>query len=577
MEQTQETKASVKNGVLRMIFAVLSILLEVLVLLLLLFYAGQKAGWIYSLIRFLGAFLVLRIYGSHKTASIRMTWMLVILLLPIFGTALYLLIGLNGHTLMMRKRYEDVDKVLFPMLPDGEKEAAKAREWDGRLGGIVDYIRKQAKYPVYQNTEITYYDDAEKGFEAQKKELAKAEKYIFMEYHAIEDAECWHEMRDILAERAKAGVEVRVFYDDMGSLGFINTDFVKRTEALGIRCRVFNPFAPGLNLFLNNRDHRKITVIDGKVGFTGGYNLANEYFHRTEPYGFWKDTGIRLEGDAVQSLTLTFLEMWNAVSDQDKDDRDFTKYMFVSSAGRMLEKTRSMEAVKDPKESISDKYNKELERLTKDRDEMFDKIKEELLTNEKYIADTTHVKDGKGGFVQPYADSPMDDLHVGEDVYISMADCAQKYAWFITPYLIITDEMQHAFALAARRGVDVRIITPGIPDKKIVYSLTRSYYNGLARGGVRIFEFTPGFCHAKMSITDDIMATCGTINLDYRSLYHHFENGCLYANCDAVMDTKRDFEETFAKCREVTDYYLNGRGAFLRLGQLLLRLAAPLM
>ena len=170
-----------------------------------------------------------------------------------------------------------------------------------------------------------------------------------------------------------------------------------------------------------------------------------------------------------------------------------------------------------------------------------------------------------------------DDVHVGEDVYISMAESAQQYAWFITPYLIITDEMNHAFSLAARRGVDVRIITPGIPDKKIVYSLTRSYYNGLARNGVRIFEFTPGFCHAKMSIVDDIMATCGTINLDYRSLYHHFENGCLYAANDAVLDTKKDFVETFAQCNEVTEYYANGRGALMRFGQMLLRLAAPLM
>ena len=204
-------------------------------------------------------------------------------------------------------------------------------------------------------------------------------------------------------------------------------------------------------------------------------------------------------------------------------------------------------------------------------------MRAEISQDEKYLADTTPIEGSSLGFVQPYADTPMDDIHVGEDVYISMAESAQKYAWFITPYLIITDEMCHAFSLAARRGVDVRIITPGIPDKKLVYSLTRSYYNGLTRNGVRVFEFTPGFCHAKMSIADDLMATCGTINLDYRSLYHHFENGCLYADCDAVMDTKRDFEETFKQCREVTEYYTSGRGAFLRFSQLLLRLAAPLM
>ena len=565
MSQTQETQASVKNGVSRMVFAVISILLEVLVILLLLFTAGQRATWIYSLIRILGAILVLKIYGSHKTASIRMTWMLVILLLPIFGTALYLLIGFNGHSLRMRKRYEDIDRLLLPMLPANRDVAERAVARDGRLGGIVEYIRRQAGYPVYENTVVEYFDDGEKGFEAQKRDLAKAEKFIFMEYHAIEDAECWHEIRDVLAERAKAGVEVRVFYDDMGSLGFINTDFVKRTEEYGIQCRVFNPFAPGLNLFLNNRDHRKITVIDGKVGFTGGYNLANEYFHRTEPFGFWKDTGIRLEGDAVQSLTVTFLEMWNAVSDLDKDDKDFKKYIAASGAERLLEKSS--------KKISEDKA----ERIAKDKEAYIERMIDTVQPDEKYITDTEAVTGGDFGFVQPYADTPMDEVHVGEDVYISMAECAQKYAWFITPYLIITDEMCHAFSLAARRGVDVRIITPGIPDKKVVYSLTRSYYNGLARNGVRIFEFTPGFCHAKMSITDDLMATCGTINLDYRSLYHHFDNGCLYADCNAVMETKRDFEETFAQCREVTEKYTTGRGALMRFSQMILRLAAPLM
>ena len=565
MSQTQETQASVKNGVSRMIFAVISILLELIVILLLLFTAGQRATWIYSLIRILGAILVLKIYGSHKTASIRMTWMLVILLLPIFGTALYLLIGFNGHSLRMRKRYEDIDRLLLPMLPANRDVAERAVARDGRLGGIVEYIRRQAGYPVYENTVVEYFDDGEKGFEAQKRDLAKAEKFIFMEYHAIEDAECWHEIRDVLAERAKAGVEVRVFYDDMGSLGFINTDFVKRTEEYGIQCRVFNPFAPGLNLFLNNRDHRKITVIDGKVGFTGGYNLANEYFHRTEPFGFWKDTGIRLEGDAVQSLTVTFLEMWNAVSDLDKDDKDFKKYIAASGAERLLEKSS--------KKISEDKA----ERIAKDKEAYIERMIDTVQPDEKYITDTEAVTGGDFGFVQPYADTPMDEVHVGEDVYISMAECAQKYAWFITPYLIITDEMCHAFSLAARRGVDVRIITPGIPDKKVVYSLTRSYYNGLARNRVRIFEFTPGFCHAKMSITDDLMATCGTINLDYRSLYHHFENGCLYADCNAVMETKRDFEETFAQCREVTEKYTTGRGALMRFSQMILRLAAPLM
>ena len=610
MGDTYESKASVKNGVSRMIFVVVSILLEVLVILGLLFFTGRKAGWIYHVIKLIALVLVLRIYGSHRTASIRMTWIIVILLFPITGTTLYALIGLNGHSLKMRKRYEDIDRVLFPLLPKNEEAAQNARRRNRHLGGIVNYIRKQAGYPVYENTKVTYYDDAEKGFEAQKAELAKAQKFIFMEYHAIEDAECWHEIRDVLVDRVKAGVEVRVFYDDMGSLGFINTDFVTRTEKLGIKCRVFNPFVPGLNLFLNNRDHRKITVIDGLVGFTGGYNLANEYFHRTEPFGFWKDTGLKLEGDAVQSLTVTFLEMWNAISENDRDDQTFQQYLssngvrfWAQTQSRQLESVENKllgktEADKLRGNRIRDLIRKEEQQLSESASKHSEKVEEELRGETAFAqslaaqvnAAQANAREAAAenaapeeaeksglGFVQPYADSPMDMIHVGEDVYMMMAEGAQDYCWFITPYLIITDEMCAALSLAARRGVDVRIITPGIPDKKIVYSMTRSYYNGLTRNGVRIFEYTPGFCHAKMSIADDVMATCGTINMDYRSLYHHFENGCLYAGCEAVAETKRDFEEMFKVSNEVTEYYTSGQGAFRRFGQMLLRLAAPLM
>lgn len=327
----------------------------------------------------------------------------------------------------------------------------------------------------------------------------------------------------MLEERVKAGVEVRVFYDDMGSIGFVNLSFARKLEAKGIACRVFNPLLPGLNMFLNNRDHRKITVIDGKVGYTGGYNLANEYFNYTHPYGEWKDTGIRLEGDAVASLTAAFLEMWEASG--------------KTPAGVDV---LDIEAQK--------KY----------------------LVQHPYQAQQT-------GYIQPYADCPLDGIQVGEDVYISIVNKADRYCWFMTPYLIITDEMTHALSLAAKRGVDVRIITPGIPDKKLIYSITRSFYHNLVQDGVRIYEWTPGFCHAKMSVADDCMATCGTINLDYRSLYHHFENGCFMADCDAVLDIRRDMEQTFEQCREVTEKYKSGRSATLRLGQLFLRLFAELL
>ncbi len=501
-----------------MVFAVLSIAVEVFLLVLIVFKMSEQIVWFSVGFALLGLGIVLSLYGKKESASIKMPWMLLILLVPVAGLVFYLLVGQNKGTRKMRKRYEEIDKKLLPLLPANEQVQKELKEKFPYAANIAHYLKTYSDYPVYKNTDITYFDDAEKGLESQKQELKKAREFIFMEYHAIEDAQSWHGIQKILEEKVKEGVEVRVFYDDMGSIGFVNTDFVKRLQSVGINARVFNPFAPGLNLFLNNRDHRKITVIDGKVGFTGGYNLANEYFHLTQPFGFWKDTGIKLEGDAVKSLTITFLEMWNAIKENDIDDVDFDKYL----------KNYDYRAMDD-------------------------------------------------GFVVPYADSPMDRIHVGEDVYMSIADSARDYAWYITPYLIITDEMISALSLAARRGVDVRIITPGIPDKKLVYSVTRSYYNVLAENGVRIFEYTPGFCHAKMSVSDDTVATCGTINLDYRSLYHHFENGCFIVGNHVVNEVKRDFEEMFKVSEEVTQYYISGRGRFLRFGQMLLRLAAPLL
>lgn len=516
--KTKETMANVKNGVIRMIFAVLSIAIEVFLIILIIIRMYRHMVWFSVAFSLLALAIVLALYGKKESASIKMPWILLILLVPVAGLTFYLLVGQNKGTKKMRKRYEEIDKKLLPLLPDNEKEQQKLKETFPYAANIAHYIKAYSGYPVYENSDITYYDDGMKGLEAQKEELRKAKEFIFLEYHAIEDAESWQGIQEILEEKVKEGVEVRVFYDDMGSIGFVNTDFVKRLKNVGINARVFNPFAPGLNLFLNNRDHRKITVIDGKVGFTGGYNLANEYFHLTEPFGFWKDTGIKIEGDAVKSLTITFMEMWNAVKAKDIDDANFDRYL-----------------------------------------KPYD------------------YKTSESGFVAPYADSPMDRIHVGEDVYMSIANSARDYVWYVTPYLIITDEMISALSLAARRGVDVRIITPGIPDKKIVYSVTRSYYNVLVSNGVRIFEYTPGFCHAKMSVCDDVVATCGTINLDYRSLYHHFENGCFIAGSHVVDEIKHDFEEMFAVSNEVTEYYRSGRGRFLRFGQMMLRLVAPLM
>ena len=517
-DSTLEGKAKTKNGVKRLVFCAIAILLQFIFWVILLIRLNQYTQIIDAATRIFGLILVLSIYSEEKTAAIKMPWVILILVAPVLGIVLYLLIGLDISTRNMRRRFRMIDDVLMPRLEDDGGTLAALREQNPKAAGIYSYLSYRSGYPVYQNTRVTYYDDAAKGLEAQLQELAGARYFIFMEYHAIENARSWKRIQDVLEDRVKAGVEVRVFYDDMGSIGFVNRDFARSLEKVGINCRVFNPFVPGMNMFLNNRDHRKITVIDGKVGFTGGYNLANEYFNVTHPYGEWKDTGIRLEGGAVRSLTVTFLEMWNAIRTCDPAKADPDRYL-----------------LEFPCEPVGQ------------------------------------------GFIQPYADSPMDEEQVGENVYISMVEKAERYCWFVTPYLIITDEMARALSLAAKRGVDVRIITPGIPDKKVIYGITRSFYSGLVRNGVRIFEWTPGFCHAKMSVADDCMATCGTINLDYRSLYHHFENGCFMVDCDVVVQIREDMERTMAQSREVTQQYRSGQKAHLRLSQMFLRLFAELL
>ena len=459
--------------------------------------------------------VVLRIYASRENSAYKILWIMLILAAPVMGLCLYLLLGHSMVLRFMTKRHGEIKGKLADLIAQDPKVLEEMDGQDRAVANQSRYISNFGKYPVYRNTDVEFYGDASDGLEAQKKALSEAKTFIFMEYHAIEDREAFAEMKAVLFAKAKEGVEIRIVYDDVGSVGFISPEFVKQMKAHGIDCRIFNPMMPVLNIFMNNRDHRKITVIDGRVGFTGGYNLANEYFNITHPYGVWKDSGVRLEGEAVRSLTLIFMEMWNAIRDTD------TEY-------------------------------------------------------EKYLPDGVFEAKG-GGYVQPYADSPLDRERVGENVYMNIIKGATEYVYFITPYLIISDEMKRELGLAAKRGIDVRIVTPGIPDKKLVYRLTRSYYAGLIRDGVRIYEYTPGFCHAKQCICDGKIATVGTINLDYRSLYFHFENGVYLYDVPAIKDIREDFEEVFAVSTEVGNNYHTARSPLKRLGQYFLRLFAPLL
>lgn len=518
-----EERENVKNSIGRLIFAGLCILLQLTWFLVIMLRLNEYSSVISFISSAITVAVVLRIYVKHENAAFKMPWIILLLVFPVMGLCFYFLFGHKNVVVSKRKLFERLDSQLLPLIPQEEKVLKKLEQTDFSVANQCRYILNYGKFPVYQNTDVVFYADAAEGFDAQLEELKKAEKFIFMEYHAIEEAESFARLKAVLAQKAKEGVEVRLLYDDVGSIAFIDWKFIRRMEDIGVQCVDFNPVIPVLNLFMNNRDHRKITVIDGKVGFTGGYNLADEYFNITNPYGHWKDTGVKLVGDAVRSLTVLFLEMWNAMKPTDKEfERYIPEVLADYPAGRAYQAAES-------------------------------------------------------GYVQPYADSPLDDEALGENVYLNMIKHAKHRLYVATPYLIISDEMNRELGLAAKRGVDVRVITPGIPDKKLVYKITRSYYAGLVRQGARVYEYTPGFLHEKQVLCDEDCAVVGTINFDYRSLYHHFENGVFLYACEAVKDIAKDFEETLAKSKEVTDYYKSGRPAVIRGAQALLRLFAPLM
>lgn len=519
-EKPTGQKRYVRNGVLHLIILALAIAVQVVWIVLLVQELLSRYAAINTIVQVIAVIIVLAVYSSDKNSAYRLPWIVIILAFPVLGVILYAMFRLFTPTKAMGKRQAAIDEELFLHLKPDAAVAERLQAEDQRAFNQCNYLRRYGYFPVYDDTRTSYYADTTDALAAMKEELAKAKSFIFMEYLAIEDAEAFGELLEIMAQKAKEGVEVRVFYDDFGSFTFINNkDFIKRMNGFGIQCRVFNPAAPWLKVEMNNRDHRKMTIIDGHVGFTGGYNLANEYFNYTSPYGHWKDAGLKLTGGAVRTMTVLFLEMWNAVRATDKDDEEFSKY--------------------------------------------FPEIEE--ISNPEY------------GYVQPYGDSPLDNEHTGENVYMNVINNAKDYLYISTPYLEITDDMNRCIGLAAKRGVDVRIITPGIPDKKLVYSTTRSYYSGLIRRGVRIFEYTPGFCHAKVFVSDDTTAVVGSINLDYRSLYLQFENAVWMYKVPAVADVRKDFEDLFPQCREVTEKYRRENiSIWKRIWYCVLRLFAPL-
>ena len=503
----------------RLFYVVLAMAVQLGWLLLLFLKAASYSRYISVGLTILSILVVLWIVNREINPSYKLAWAMLILSLPIFGLVLYLVFGQSRIARTMQMQFNEMLVQTSDYLKDDSETRKKLEVADRSACIQSDYIFRSSGYPVHENTTAEYFQVGDDMFPVLIKELNQAKHYIFIEYFIIHDGVMWRTILDILEKKVKEGVDVRLIYDDMGCLTTLPHKYYLQLREKGIKCEVFNTFRPILNIVLNNRDHRKFCIIDGYVGFTGGINLADEYINQKERFGHWKDTAVMLKGEAVWNMTAMFLHMWKVVT-RSRDYAEFDHYL--------------------PHTWHKDQFESD-------------------------------------GFIQPFCDTPLDGETVGENVYLNIINRAKHYVYICTPYLIIDNEMMTALCLAAKSGIDVRIMTPGIPDKKMVFLLTQSYYKQLLEAGVKIYEYQPGFLHAKSFVCDDELGVVGTINLDYRSLYLHFEDGVWICRNKVVMDIKEDFVETLHYCSPVTLEFCKNRNIFVRIMQNILRLFAPML
>ncbi|SCW39824.1 cardiolipin synthase [Ruminococcaceae bacterium YRB3002] len=514
--RTVERKFAIKNSVGRIIIVATLLVLQVALLLFGFVFLFTKLPLMMYFMYALGFIFVIGLNAKDHANDIKLIWVIIIMAFPVVGIVLYLLFHYSPAMHVMKKKIRNADNFMMENLKQDEDTSEKFEKLAPHEFTMFKYLKDYALYPFYTDTDTRYYSNANDCYQAMIEDISKARSYVFMEYHAIENKEAFEPLHECLKAKAAAGVDVRVIYDDIGSFVFVNSDFKKMLESEGIKCCIFNPMSPMLDVFMNNRDHRKICVVDGEIGYTGGFNIANEYFNITHPFGQWYDTGIRMEGPAVKNLTVMFLTMWELYDDS-THDVDFSLFY----------------------QEIAPRHG--------------------------------------NGFIAPYGDSPLDEELTGENVYINILYNSKNYCWFTTPYLVISENMRRAISLASKRGVDVRIITPGIPDKVTVNKLTKSYYSSLIAAGCKIYEYTPGFVHAKMCISDGKVAVVGTINMDFRSLYHHFEDAVLMFGTDCIPDIKVSFDELMLECEDVTVKFSTRPNIFMRVGRSILRLVAPML
>ena len=466
-----------------------------------------------TLMTVLSTVMALYLLNSGLDPSAKLTWIVVILILPVFGALLYAYTRSDlGHRMLKRRFAELIDETR-EAIPQEAEVLEQAEREAPELRGLSTYVGRTGCYPVYRQSRVRYFSLGDEAFPAILEELEKAENFIFLEFFIVDEGVFWGRVLEILARKAREGVDVRLLYDGTNEFFNLPRNYPRKLEELGIRCRSFAPVHPLVSTHYNYRDHRKILVVDGRVALTGGLNLADEYINIHSRFGHWKDTAVMVYGPAVRSFTLMFLQTWNA-----------------------SEKTPEW----------------------------------------PYLDVQAEPEPDAAGFLMPYADCPLDEERVGEWVYMDILNRARNYVHIFTPYLILDGEMETALKFAAERGVDVRLILPGIPDKKMAYALAKTHYAALLKAGVKIYEYSPGFVHAKSFVADDREAVVGTINLDYRSLYHHFECALYLNGCEAVADVERDFRQTQELCRAVSLETLRRETWSMKLMGILMKVIAPL-
>lgn len=503
----------------RTAFVILFLLIQVAILLSAFQWLRDYLVYIYGGFTFLSAAVVIYIINKRQNPSYQLAWVIPVLVIPVFGAMFYLFVELEIGTRMIAKRLGTLIDETKPYLKQDESVMKKLSKESVRVSHLASYMKEYGGYPIYDKTYVDYYPLGDDMYPKLLEELKQAKRYIFMEYFILEEGEMWEGVLEILKQKVAEGVEVRVMYDGFCSLTLLPYRYPKELEKLGIRCKMFSPPKPALSTYQNNRDHRKITVIDGHTAFTGGVNLADEYINQKERFGHWKDTAIMLKGKAVDSFLMMFLQMWNV-----SECRPETYEKYLKSPDYYYQPELNMD-----------------------------------------------------GYVMPYGDSPLDDETVGQHMYMDILNEARQYVHIMTPYLILDSDMITSLTFAAKRGVETIIIMPHIPDKIYAYLLARSYYEELLLSGVKIYEYTPGFIHAKSFTSDDEKAVVGTINLDYRSLYLHFECAAFLYRNQAVKKVEQDFQETLAKSQEITLQNCRAYPFTKRLTGKVLRLFAPLM